>query len=758
MKIIRFTFLLLLLFVNALQAQQITVNNTFTNQQLVNDFINGTCTQISNIQINGHIFPDGTRSWGYFNKAQSTFPFDEGIVLTTGKLSAAPGPTNAILSDGPSSWTGDIDLQNAVNINNTYNATSLVFEFTPTANTIKFDYIFASEQYLINGTPSQCNYTDGFAFILTNLTAGTAPQNLALVPGTTTPVTSSTIRGAGGLCPVANPQYFASYNNISSPIAYNGNTVPMNVEATVVPGNTYRIKIVIADQGNALYDSAVFLRANSFNAEIDLGTNRLIATNNAVCANETLTLNATTANATYKWFKNGVEITGQSQATYNVTTPGVYKVIITQANGCVTEGSITVEYDILVYNQMATLQICGTNGQNSATFNLDEARALIMIDPVDSITFYQNNNGGQLSGIINNEQAFNATNGTLIYAKIISETGCEYIGTVRLEINSENIEPVTQLKCDTDNNTSDGITNFNLFEIGQTIREENNYNQNYIVEFFPTVQDANNNSNQLPNNYSNTTPYLQEIYAKVSINNTCVAIIKVILKVSNSQIGNTSHISVCQGDIETLTASSPNNIYLWNTGATTQTIEVTTSGTYTVTYFSADGCEITESFIVTVTSGPEEVSLITTDNSGSDNSITVIVSNGGIYEYSLNGVDYQLSNTFRGLAVGPYTVYVRDVKGCGEKILTTYILDYPRFLTPNNDGYNDTWRIPNLTKVDPYAKIYIFDRFGQLIYEMPAQFSWDGTRNGKLMPPTDYWFLVKYTNGKELRGHFSLIR
>lgn len=758
MKIAKFKLFALALFSQFALAQQITVNNTFTNQQLVQDFINGTCTTVSNISINGYTFNDGIRSWGYFNKGQSSFPFDEGIVLTTGKLSAAPGPTTATLSDGPRSWAGDIDLQNAVNITNTFNATSLIFDFVPTSNTIRFDYIFASEQYLLNGTLNQCSYTDGFAFILTNITAGTAPQNLALVPGTNTPVTSSTIRGAGGLCPASNAQYFGSYNNINSPIAYNGNTVPMNVQATVIPGNTYRIKIVIADQGNELYDSAVFLRANSFNAEIDLGPNRLVANNTALCANETLTLNASTPNATYQWLKNNVVITGQTQASYTVTTPGDYKVKITQQNGCITEGEIKVEYVDFNFNEEVNLQVCGIQNQTTANFNLSDAVDLITIDPIDSITFYQNNTNGELSGIINIAVPYNTTNNTQVYARIVTETGCEYISTVKFIINSENIAPVVRTKCDTDANPSDGFTSFNLTEIAQSIRTDNNYNQNYQINFYLNLNDVNSNSNPLPNNFTNTTAFYQEIYAKVTVNNTCVAIIKVILNVSNSENNLTQEISICQGDSVILSASTANINYLWNTGATTQSIQVSTSGFYKVTYLSIDGCEITESFNVNVSKGPTEIDIITTDNTGSNNSITVIVGDEGIFEYSLNGIDYQLSNVFSGLAIGSYTVYVRDINRCGEKTITTYILDYPRFLTPNADGFNDTWRIPNLSRIDPNAVIYIFDRFGKLLYQMPSQYSWDGSKNGIEMPSTDYWFLVKYSSGKELRGHFSLIR
>jgi len=560
------------------------------------------------------------------------------------------------------------------------------------------------------------------------------------------------------LCPASNAQYFASYNDINSPIAYNGNTVPMNVEATVIPGNTYRIKIVIADQGNALYDSAVFLRANSFNAEIDLGPNRLIANNSGLCANETLTLNATTANASYEWFKNDIPIPGQNQGTFNVTETGDYKVKITQQNGCISEGDITIEFENFNFNEVVNLQVCGVVGDNSASFNLIDAIGLITIDEVDSISFYQNNNNGLLSGIINTTLPYTAANGTQVFARILSESGCEYIAIVNLQINSEDINPINFTKCDTDANSTDGYSNFNLNDIAQIIRTENNFNQNYDIDFYLTAQDANNDLNVLPNNFTNTIAYQQEIYAKVSINGTCVAILKVFLNVVNTESIQLQELSICQGETITLTTASQNSNYLWNTGETTQSIQVSTAGLYSVRYFSIDGCEITQNFNVTVSNGPSDVNILTTDFSGSDNSITIIVSDNGIFEYSLDGISYQISNVFTGLSVGSYTVYIRDVSGCGEKVLNVYILDYPRFVTPNGDGYNDTWRIPNLTRMDPNAIISIFDRYGRLLYRMKSQFSWDGTVNGKQMPPSDYWFLVNYSNGKELRGHFSLIK
>ena len=90
-------------------------------------------------------------------------------------------------------------------------------------------------------------------------------------------------------------------------------------------------------------------------------------------------------------------------------------------------------------------------------------------------------------------------------------------------------------------------------------------------------------------------------------------------------------------------------------------------------------------------------------------------------------------------------------------------MDYPRYFTPNGDGYHDTWNIPALS-VQLGSRILIFDRYGKLLKQIsPAGDGWDGTYNGQKMPTTDYWFLLEYndlTTGepKQLRAHFSLKR
>lgn len=740
-------------------AQQISVNNSFTAQHLIeNIFLNGNCTQVSNVQVFGHTFSDGVNSWGYFNNNNTTFPLNEGIVLTTGKLTAAPGPNPNVLSDGPQSWIGDQDLEFHVGINNTYNATYIEFDFVPTSNTIKFEYVFASEQYLINGTPSQCYYTDGFAFLLQNLTTGGAVQNLALVPNTNTPVTSSTIRGAGGLCTPSNPQYFDTFNTVNSPIAYNGNTIPLQAQATVIPGNTYHIKMVIADQGNQLYDSAVFLKAYSFNASIDLGENRLLAAGNPLCGDETLVLNATLGtNSTYVWKRNGTILNNQTGPQITVNDSGHYEVTITQQNGCVSTGEITIEKDTFVYQEEVFVSGCAVSGNTNMVYNLIEQIPAITNNTYNQITFYQTNTGGVLSNPINNTTNYSVNQNTTVYAKIISETGCEYISEIHLQVSATDVEPHHVFYCDLDGN-ADGMVSINGSTITEEIKQNNNWNNAYTISYYSTVEDAISGANPFANTFTNTTAFMQTIYARVLLNGDCHAILPVQITIQNSQSLPAQKEFLCKGSAIELQATANNTTYVWNTGETTRSIEVTSAGTYSVTYINDQGCELVESFQVILSNVPENVTITTSDFAGSDNTLTVNVVGIGSYEYSIDGVNYQSSNIFTALEEGSYLVYIRDKNGCGEITKDAAILDYPKFFTPNGDGINDVWKIKHLAKMDPNATIHVFDRYNRLIVVFPGSYGWDGTRNGTPMYSTDYWFTVTFSTGKILRGHFHLKR
>jgi gliding motility-associated-like protein len=150
-----------------------------------------------------------------------------------------------------------------------------------------------------------------------------------------------------------------------------------------------------------------------------------------------------------------------------------------------------------------------------------------------------------------------------------------------------------------------------------------------------------------------------------------------------------------------------------------------------------------------------------------ENTITVIVSGEGEYEYALFDqegnlyANYQTSNFFNDVSPGLYTVSVRDIKhNCGIVEDLVSIIGFPNVFTPNGDGTNDTWQVKGVSQqFQPNTKVLIFDRYGKLIKELnPVGPGWDGTFNGQNMPVSDYWFTVQLQDGRLYRSHFTLKR
>lgn len=150
-----------------------------------------------------------------------------------------------------------------------------------------------------------------------------------------------------------------------------------------------------------------------------------------------------------------------------------------------------------------------------------------------------------------------------------------------------------------------------------------------------------------------------------------------------------------------------------------------------------------------------------------NNTLTVLVNGGtGPYLFSIDGLPFQASNVFTQLTPGIHIVKITDVNNCTDVSKPIMVLGYPNYFTPNGDGINDFWNIYYFD-AQPNAKIYIYDRFGKLLKQLsPLSKGWDGTYNGKLMPSTDYWFLVEFKDFDEngelvwqtFKSHFSMRR
>lgn len=224
------------------------------------------------IQANTLTFTGESTQQGSFNATATNLGLDSGIMLSTGEIHAAAGPNDVSGSSYAHNAPGDFDLDNILSSSiPTFDAAVIEFNFIPQFNTLLLDYVFASEEY----PEFVCSeFNDIFAFLL----SGPKPDggsynkyNVAMIPGTTLPVAINTINpgepiGNGCTGSAGSLEYSDLYidNSGGTFIQYDGFTVPLQMTTPVIAGETYTIKIAIADVGDAVFDSAVFLVGNSF--------------------------------------------------------------------------------------------------------------------------------------------------------------------------------------------------------------------------------------------------------------------------------------------------------------------------------------------------------------------------------------------------------------------------------------------------------------------------------------------------------------
>ena len=250
------------------QADQavLEVQGGFTAQELIeNVLVGGGCFQISDLSYDGQSNQIGTFSNGLTN-----IGFSEGVILATGDISVAVGPND---EDGASFGFGigtpDNDLS-TLTTGATFDMANIEFDFVPTQNQVAFEFAFASEEYC-EYVNTQFNDVFGF-FISGPGIAGT--KNIALIPSTNTPITINNVNHLVNTSLYTHNTTFSGNNCGIQPafgaavleLQYDGFTKKMVAVADVIPCQKYHIKLKIADVGDGVWDSAVFLRANSFDA------------------------------------------------------------------------------------------------------------------------------------------------------------------------------------------------------------------------------------------------------------------------------------------------------------------------------------------------------------------------------------------------------------------------------------------------------------------------------------------------------------
>jgi hypothetical protein len=254
--------------VPALADLSVTTSNN--GQALANAILGGGITA-SNVTFTGSDISAGF----FYGGDTAGITLHNGILLTSGEATGAVGPNNSNWYTGSNSaGPGDADLSSLIAANPysidhpTNDATVLEFDFKANGGSLFFNYVFASEEY---SEWVNTDFNDVFGFFLDG-------TNIALIPGTTTPVSINNVNG-GGLYPAdpvaSNSQYFIDNHFVQDGtsahnIQYDGFTKVLQAQANSLGTGTHHIKLAIADVGDTAYDSGVFIQAYSFaNGESD---------------------------------------------------------------------------------------------------------------------------------------------------------------------------------------------------------------------------------------------------------------------------------------------------------------------------------------------------------------------------------------------------------------------------------------------------------------------------------------------------------
>ena len=332
-------------------------------EQSIINVLFGGCIDISNLTYTGPQL-----SIGYFVDPSGTLGIDSGLVMTTGSIVGIEDSVTFFASTF-NGTPGDALLETQIPGYTTYDASIIEFDFVPLADTIiGCNYVFASEEY-----PEWVgsNYNDVFGFFISgpNPSGGNySNTNIALIPGTTVPVS---INNVNNVTPSYQQYYVDNLAMNDSNWCYDGYTLPFTINAAVFPDSVYHFKIAIADAGDAAYDSGVFLKGGSFLGNTPLPIAKYIYAINTL-TNVVTFHNLSQHADRYEWDFGDGTISYDNHPVHTYQNPGVYNVKLTATNIC-TSKTTTQEvnfYTIGIQENNSQSPVLTISTINDGVFNL----------------------------------------------------------------------------------------------------------------------------------------------------------------------------------------------------------------------------------------------------------------------------------------------------------------------------------------------------------------------------------------------------
>ncbi|ASK31512.1 chromophore lyase [Chryseobacterium sp. T16E-39] len=398
-------------------------------------------------------------------------------------------------------------------------------------------------------------------------------------------------------------------------------------------------------------------------------------------------------------------------------------------NGCFQTGKFKFKQGNIVATD-DTIFACNNNGAGTATFNLTLANNYSGPSTKKYYPTLNDMNAG--TNQIMNPTAYVSGEKT-VYVKVTTPENCSATATIILKfhpivvVNDATIE-----SCFIDTNITTAAFDLTTANVS---------NQNPITKkFYTTMADAISGSSPI----ANPLAYIStngEVYVRVFSANMCYAIAKITLKVLPPvKSAVLKDVTICTEDTTTLDAGPGFDGYEWSTGATTQSIQNVSIGSYWVK-LKTGKCFTLQQVNVKASQQP-----VISSVDISNNTITVNVSGGTPpYKYSLDGINWQDSNVFSGLPRGENKIYVIDSFDCTPIDIQVTVPNLINAITPNGDNINDYVDYTELG----YKKNLVFivyDRYGNKLYEADKTrgYRWDGTSGGKKILTGTYWYTISW--------------
>ena len=246
--------------------------------------------------------------------------------------------------------------------------------------------------------------------------------------------------------------------------------------------------------------------------------------------------------------------------------------------------------------------------------------------------------------------------------------------------------------------------------------------------------------------------------------------IVVMQKPKQLELGNDTIL--CNHQTIPLHAGNGFKSYLWNTGATDSTIQVSLPGIYSVSVVDFCNNVHQDSIIIQKQDSSLFVNYSNIDICKGD-TVTLSAS-PGFYDYIWNPSTFLLNSLARETIAFPattttYSVRAKTGTGCElEHFVTVKVEECPETVfipnsfTPNSDGLNDEFK-PIVTGVPVEYEFRVYNRFGQLVfYSVQKNKGWNGAYKNSHQPVGVFTWFVRYQfkNKKAVskRGTTTLIR